>query len=650
MKPIPQTRIVALFIAVSLALGLTGCETAPRQPTSEPGTPPSLDAATKAEQAGEYVLAAREYDRLARLSPIPQRQHYQLKTVEALLKAGQVNEAQEKLAATQVLGLDSGFLGRKQILAAQIAAAQGRPQQAIQLLNQAEKGRHLDPALLAQLYATRADAELALGNAIPAVKNLIGRERYIVAKPEILKNQQQLWSILGSVNRAALQKELSGAREPVLKAWLALALTAQENADSPGRLALAVEDWKKSYPEHSVSEGLLATLAKPPASLVGAVKRIALLLPLTSDYAQAAEAVRAGFMAMRNADTNPDKPEVKIYDIGANPTQAPAFYAQAANEGAQLIIGPLGLEATEHVAKAEVLKLPTVLLSHVELASGAETPIFQFGLPPEQEAKQVAERAYVDGRRRAAILYSNNSSGQRMAQAFRAYWEHLGGTIAAAEAYDTGQSDYSEPVKRLLNVTQSEARAQALETRVRAKLKFEARPREDIDAVFLAADPKHGRLIKPQLNYNRASQLPIYATSHIFAGKEDPAADVDLDGIVFGDMPWMLITGGKIERLRKSLQGEWLYARTPLDRLYALGMDAYAVIPQLDRLNLEDTLRFNGVTGGLSQGRDHKLQRQLVWARFRQGKPQLLDKGSDVKGQSTLEFDGGKAELPRPRS
>jgi outer membrane PBP1 activator LpoA protein len=612
--------------------------------------PDAAEAALRAEQAGEYVVAAREFDRLARIAPVPQRQHFQLKSVEVLIKGAHIKEAREKIAAIRLTGLDAVFTARKQVLEAQIAGAEGLPQQAIRLLNQAEKTPQLDPTLLAEIYWLRAQTELTWGNPMNAVKNLIGREKFIVAKPDIAKNQQQLWQVLTSLNRTTLQKQLTATKDATLAGWLELAIITQENGSNINKLTIAVDNWKKSYPQHPVSEALLAGLTTIPPGMIGYVKKIALLLPLTSDYAQAAEAVRTGFLAMSTANLDPDKPEIKVYDIGADPSQAPNSYAAAVNDGAQLIIGPLGLEAIDQVVKRTNLAVPTILLGHTDADINAgDRAVFQFGLSPEQEARQVAERAYLDGHRRSAVLYSNNASGQRMLNAFSDHWQRLGGTLLTAQSYTLGENDYSESVKRLLNIPQGEARKQALDAKFRTKLKFEPRPRADIDCIFLVADAKHARLIKPQFNYHRASDIPIYSTSHIFSGKGEPIADVDLDGVMFGDMPWMLASDGKISGLRKSLQADWPYAHSPLDRLYALGIDVYAVIPQLNRLSSENAVRFRGVTGGLSL--EHgRLQRQLLWAKFRRGVPQLLDTSLNYKGQFEIERDSrtGGTSQPRP--
>ena len=635
MKPISRCKslvVIALLLLVACA--------GPQKTVRTEAEPVTVTDAIKAEHDGEYVLAAREYERLAALALAPEKQNFQLKAVEALIKAAQVREARQKIPLIDVTKLDPAFRARKYILEAQIAALEGQPDLSLRLLTQAEKTRNLDPLQLADVYYARAQAELTLERPWSAVKSLITREKYIVTPDDIMRNQQQLWHVIASRSRTELKTQGDAQQDPIFKGWLDLAIAVIENAYGPQRLAVAVDEWKKSYPQHPASPGFLQTLASPTPNIIGRIDRIALLLPLTSDYAQAARAVHDGFMAMDANNTHPEKPIIKVYDTGADPLQIADIYAQALRDGAQLVVGPLGLEAVDHLVKKGGLKVPTLLLSHTtqDLGSAAKH-IFQFGLPPEQEAAQSAERAYLDGHRRAAVLYPDTAWGQRMATAFNTTWQRLGGIVLTSQAYAQEQQDYSEPIKRLLNISQSQSRKEALEAVLRANVKFEPRPREDVDFIFLAADAKRARLIKPQLNYNRAARLPVYSTSHVFTGQGNPANDADLDGIMFGDMPWMLVGDGKVLSLRQTLQHDWPYAHTQVDRLYALGVDAYAIIPQLNRISNENSIHFSGVTSGLSLDRDGRLHRQLLWAQFRKGVPQLLDTFFKYKGQ--FEVDDG---------
>jgi outer membrane PBP1 activator LpoA protein len=647
MKPISRRRLIVIFLLAAL-FALAACETRPplRPEAAKPEPPAAatIQTAELAEQAGEYVLAAREYEALARQSTPPQSQNYALQAVGALIKAGQAREARDKLLAIDTAKLDPSYRARKQILEAQLAALDGKPEETLRLLAQAEKTPNLNPAVLAEIYQVRALTEVTLNHPMNAVKSLVQRDKVIVGREEVTKNQQALWQILATMSRTQLDQELKATSDPVLNGWLALAIAALENAGNRVALTNAIDDWRKTHVGHPASDDFLKSIARPRPGQIGRVDKITLLLPLTSDYAQAAAAVRDGFLAMDAANRSPDKPKVSVIDIGKDPAQTFAAYDAAVKDGAQLIVGPLGLEAVDNVVRKTSLEVPTLLLSHASDDIDASKTVFQFGLPPEQEATQVAERAWLDGHRQAAVLYPNSAWGRRMQTAFVGAWQRLGGVVVSEQDYLLDQNDYSDPVKRLLNITQSEARKDRLESVLKMKLKFEERPREDVQFIFLAADPRHARLIKPQLNYHHAVRLPVYATSHVYTGRDDPNLDTDLDGILFPDMPWMLVSDGRVAELRKTLQPNWPYAHTGLDRLFALGVDAYAVIPQLNRLSSENAVRFGGVTSGLSLGRNGRLHRQLLWAQFRKGVPVLVDSTASNKGQ--FDIDAPPAARP----
>jgi outer membrane PBP1 activator LpoA protein len=638
--------VAGLFLLAAL-FALAACETRPplRPEAAKPEPPAAatFNTAELAEQAGEFVLAAREYESLAKQATPPQRQHYALKAIESLIKAGQAREAREQLRGSDLARIDAAFQARKQILEAQLAALENRPDETLRLLAQAEKTPNLNPALLAEIYRVRALAEVTLDRPFSAVKSLIAREKVIVAREEVTSNQQGLWQILATLSRAQLDQELKATRDPVLSGWLALAIAALENAGSRTALANAIDGWRKAHVGHPASDDFLKSIARPRPGQIGRVDKITLLLPLTSDYAQAAAAVRDGFLAMDAANRNLDKPIVNVVDTGADPARILAAYDAAVKDGTQLIVGPLGLEAVDNIVRNTSLDVPTLLLSHATDEIDASKTVFQFGLPPEQEATQAAERAWLDGHRQAAVLYPNSAWGRRMQTAFVGAWQRLGGIVVVEQDYLLDQSDYTDPVKRLLYITQSESRKDRLESTIKMKLKFEARPREDINFIFLETDPRHARLIKPQLSYHRASRVPVYATSHVFTGRGDPNKDTDLDGILFPDMPWMLVGDGRVAELRMLLQPNWPYAHSGLDRLFALGVDAYAVIPHLNRLGNENAVRFGGVTSGLSLGRGGRLHRQLLWAQFRKGVPVLVDTFFRHKGQFDIDTDAPAA-------
>lgn len=611
------------FLIALLAIVLVGCQTAPKSATE----PLSAEAAQRIEGSGEHVVAAREYERLAQNTPPPLQQQYLLNAVEALIKGGQVSSARTRLDAISIAGLDPSFIAQKRVLEARLALADGDAKRALGNLDEAMRTPNLSATTLGSIYEARAQAELQLGRPIEAVRHYIQRERYLTGDAAT-ENQTLLWRALEPLPPERLRAELGVASDPILAGWLELALAVQESAGNGAAIAHALAQWRARYPNHPAGRALLESLNLGAPTLISHIERIALLLPLTSDYAVAAQAVRDGFLAVHATTPEAERPKVVIYDLGPNPELAPQVYERAVREGAQIVVGPLGREAADAIVRRAALSVPTLLLSHTDERPVSPARLFQFGLPPEQEARQAAERAYLDGCRQAALLYPSGAWGERMVGAFSGHWQRLGGLVLASQAFAENETDYSDPIKRLLNVTGSESRAAALEKRTGQKLVFESRPRQDIECIFLAANPRSARLIKPQLNYHRARNVPVYATSHIYAGKPDRNHDLDLDGIRFGDMPWMLVQNGRIAQLRQSLQRDWPYAGTDLDRLYALGIDSYAILWQLNRISAESSARYLGVTSGLSLDREGRLHRQLAWARFRNGEPRLVE---DVK-------------------
>ena len=153
------------------------------------------------------------------------------------------------------------------------------------------------------------------------------------------------------------------------------------------------------------------------------------------------------------------------------------------------------------------------------------------------------------------------------------------------------------------------------------RVEHEPRRRQDVDFVFMAAFPAGARQLMPQLAFHHGAELPVYATSHIWSGVPDPTNDRDLDGVVFGDMPW-LIAPSESDRLLREQIGAALAGRgSRLPRLYAFGADAYRLATGLRRITGDRLASLDGHTGRLSVGANHRIVRRLTWTRFAGGAP-----------------------------
>ena len=413
-----QLRTVTFLLLISGLLGVAGCQVAPKKPSV---AAPSERAAKSAEEKAEFIVGATQYERLAATAPSPQKQDYQFKAVALLIKAGQILIAKDKLKQINISGLDNNFIARRRIFEAKIANAEGHHPKALALLKRARQLRGLNPTITADIYWTRAQALAGADRAIPAVKDLITRERYIVDKTQLEENQQQLWKILYGVPERHVNAELRITRDNALKGWLELSNIVRQSAGDNQKLYRSVGEWQKKYREHPIKKDFLTMLIRPERGLIGPIKSIALVLPLNTTnnpMSSVAKAFYDGFAAMSGLDKNPNRPSVRVYDYGGNPRQAALVYKIAVESGVDLIVGPFGREAVEALTKSNTKFIPSLLIGQTNDSLHTPAPVFQFGLIPEQEAQQAAERAYLDGRRRAAILYAKNEWGERVANAF----------------------------------------------------------------------------------------------------------------------------------------------------------------------------------------------------------------------------------------
>ena len=237
----------------------------------------------------------------------------------------------------------------------------------------------------------------------------------------------------------------------------------------------------------------------------------------------------------------------------------------------------------------------------------------------------VAERAWLDGHSRPLAIVPQGEWGERVLRAFNERWQQLAGTAVPNQFYDPQQSDFSEELKKLFHIDQSEARYRTLKRQLGLDIKFEPRRRQDVDFIFLAAFPRQGRAIEPQIRFYRAADLPVYATSHIYSGYPDSNLDRDLDGIVFCDTPWLLDPTGDGRSLQQQIVSLWPDAARKYLRFHALGADAFKIPGNLVHLRTYQYERYDGYTGSLRVDELNRVHRQLAWASFEEGKPQLLE-------------------------
>jgi hypothetical protein len=318
------------------------------------------------------------------------------------------------------------------------------------------------------------------------------------------------------------------------------------------------------------------------------------------------------------------RPLLNVYDSAQ--MGATTAYRRAIADGAQFVVGPLTKDEVAAVANSGETAILTLALNQLADETVPPPMMFRFALDPEEEARQVAQRVVTDGRMRGLVLLPNNEWGQRLFRAFDNELKTLGGAIAGLRFYDPTERDFSGPIRSILLIDESRARANALSSALGTRFEFEPRRRGDAQFVFVGAQPVQGRSLRPALRFHLAEDLPVYATSDIFEPNSE--ANDDLEGVIFPDMPWVISPDAVSTELRNALRKHWPLRARGRGRLYAFGFDAYRLIPLLKAGRVGREHAIPGMTGTLSIDDHGSVHRRLEWARVTNGKAAPIGLGT----------------------
>jgi hypothetical protein len=575
-----------------------------------------LAAADQLARDGQSAEAATRYEALAKRAFGRWDTRLALLASREYLAAGRLDDAERMLAIVgdRARGDEAILLARTQ---AELALARGRPADAIAAL--ATVPEPWPTPLAVELLALRARAEFGAGRMLDGLRT-IERRATIVTTPE---DQRANYALLVDALRANPGAVTAVPADAIAseRAWFELGpLLATTDDDA---VAQRAADWRTRYPNHPGTQFLPAPstppvvatadrpIAMPPS---GSPEVIALLLPLSGRQQAAALAVQDGFLAAALAEAPERRPRIDVYDtsaLGAGPA-----YQKALADGAQAVAGPLIKEELASLVASQPLPLPTLALN----ALGGDTPpafLFQFALDPEQEARAAARRIAEDGHVRGIALFPRSTWGDRLYEAFTDELRATGVELAAAQFYDAGARDFSAPLRAALGRYAGAGDRTAKGEPVRRDAAAEAR--DGPQFAFIAATAQTARAIRPQLRFQMAYDLPVYATSDAW----DPAARSvpDLDGLTFPEMPWILHAGLGAPELWQVLHGDGSSGARSRLRLYAFGFDAYQL---LRGLNIAARgVPVQGLTGRLVVAPDGRVSRELEWARVQGGRPEL---------------------------
>ena len=473
----------------------------------------------------------------------------------------------------------------------------------------------------------RADLFSLLGEDKIATHEYIALSNLQALPADITETHEKIWQVLINTPETTLSTLEAAATQRTLKGWYNLALLGRQYQGDLRRWTEQLKQWRSRWPGHP------AALFPPSSqtqieSIANTVPgQLALILPLSGKYARAGKTIRDGFLSAYYNILENEGITASLHIYDTNGADIVSLYQQAVASGADIVIGPLRKENLATLAAQPVLSTPLIGLNYLNDVDQALAPphdkLLQFGLSVDDEARQIAHRAWLEGHRSALMITPDTQWAATAQEAFDKYWTELGGRLITATPYSLKQTDFSSIVRPALLLDQSKQRRNKLRRTLGKNLEMTEQRRQDIDMVFIIAYPNQGRQLKPTLDFYYAGDLPTYATSHIYTGTENPRRNRDLEGIRFSAMPWT-IPGTVSDKLKPTAT-----LRSTYRNLFALGVDAYQLHQWADMMRAYPQTPFFGHTGTLTLGDNDRIQHSYPWAEFHQGKVRLAPELKD---------------------
>ncbi|GGB36645.1 penicillin-binding protein activator [Oceanisphaera marina] len=542
---------------------------------------------------------------------------WQVLAIRAWLQQDNVTAAKNQLAQLQknAVPAQAPILS---LLEAQVALTTKQLPLAEQLLTGIDK-RVLTPDASSYYLLLQAN-RLEQQNQPIAAANMLIERHPLLSGPEQQANLERIHSLLAAESSLSLRQALNANNSEQVDGWLRLMAILNATGTEPAQRNWQLHSWYKSYPDHPASQYLPAGVDDEAKLELDAYQpsHIAVLLPLSGKLATQADAIRNGISSAHQGQSS----RLSFFDT--NGTDMSSLYQQIQQTGADFILGPLLKENIESLASLDPA-IPQLALNMP--AQFVDLPHrYYFSLSPEAEAAEAALYMWEQGHRQPLVFAPDNELGRRAAAEFNTRWQQQSGQ-AARLAYFSSKQSIEADVRRALRSQPAKAAAGVIQPIESAGVAPAAGP---IDSVFMASNATETRFILPYFDFvrdSRSKRLPTYVTSRSYIpGGEAPMSE--LNELQLADMPWLFGSApqlmGEVERLWPASNATWL-------RLFALGYDAQALIPQLTDLRM-GSAAVPGLTGELSISDQGVVQRRLQWMEYKDGdwqqhleQPQNLD-------------------------
>ncbi|EPJ5001477.1 MAG: penicillin-binding protein activator [Klebsiella sp.] len=350
------------------------------------------------------------------------------------------------------------------------------------------------------------------------------------------------------------------------------------------------------------------TAQAPAASATPQTTASPVTQPVTAPTAQPQPAV---------ASAATPSAELKIYDTTSQPISQ--LLAQAQQDGATLVVGPLLKENVDDVIKSNT-PLNVLALNQPEKVE-SRANLCYFALSPEDEARDAARHIHQQGKQTPLLLVPRGALGDRVVSAFADEWLKLGGASVLQQRFGStaelragvngggGIALTGTPVSTLPSA-QNSSLGSADEMPVSSG--------GSVDAAYILATPEQIAYIKPMIAMRNGSQnnVTLYASSRSAQGTAGPDFRLEMEGLQYSEIP--MLAGSNPALMQQALSA--VRNDYSLARLYAMGADAWSLANHFTQMRQTPGFELNGNTGDLTATQDCVINRKLSWLKYQQGK------------------------------
>lgn len=261
-------------------------------------------------------------------------------------------------------------------------------------------------------------------------------------------------------------------------------------------------------------------------------RTIGVVLPLSGKYSnigyetlwgiQLALGIKGGY--------NTENIKLAIIDSRGHPEYARRGVKRLVEENHAIAIigGLLSKTAYSAAIQAQELGIPFIALAQKEGLTDIGPFVFRNALTIDAQLDSLIKTSFEDLKlKRFAILYPNDSYGVTISNLFWRKIKEHGGVVAGVQSYPPGETDFSEPIQKLVGTFYLEDRKDEYKKRLKDWYDKQAKnsrtrlkppvgllpPVVDFDALFIPDGPKAVGQIAPMLAYNDVRNVYLIGTN-----------------------------------------------------------------------------------------------------------------------------------------